>query len=860
MRQWNNPFPDDTPPAPGVNTSPAIVATSSLPSNALTPPANTGPVNKIKPLITGNEPVGSKLTCNDGQWEGIPTPKYTYQWYRGSIPISGKNTNEYTTETPDIGQKITCKVTATNSDGVVTAESSNAITPTSSTPITLTDSLNNTTKPKITPDEATQGDELTCSPGIWSGTPDPEFTYQWARNNTPISDKGKDKNTYTITTADIGTSITCIVTATRGGKNITAISEPFTPKKKEEEKEEEKDVAAEEKKYFDEYFKLLTHKAKLVLPEKETSQEEEKSGTGSLTTALASEKSLVSNVPSYNKFIKDVEKIKNSKSIYADKIKAIEDLQNDLNQHANPNINVFEITLKQLTRTKEEIDQRQALISGGLRATQQVTEETEYKVKELQTTLTDLETKVNKKLALIKGCSGDMNTTFASGLLERAKETAAVDAPAAVGASSPTTSAAPAAAPAAPAAAAAADPISNVIEKANSAIQVANTNIQKYKNLVIPLKSQTTDTAGSPPPSPDFDNIIEKYKITLETIDAIIAANKAAFEAFVKFTTSNAIDLYKPENEDSNSKLYNPAIEAITSAIDKVTAADSAPSSGAADAAAADAAAAAADAAVRAAIKAVNKTNYNNDAGYKKQLDADVGKVEKATGSNLIKLLENLLFLVISKLDPVYKKAVDLVDEATNAAADAASNAEKAKEAKVAAERAVAAAEEAGATGAADDAAPPVAAAAAAIAAAAVERTTIKTEDAVSDATIYNNFFKTITSMKKEYGLVKTACTEVTTSLTLTDSSSPINFSNVKSKLEALKVALEALKTKFDEKYNPDSEPGVFSLFDGGGSKTKSKSSSSHKSKSKSKNKTKNKTKKNHSHSDKRKIPKIKMN
>jgi hypothetical protein len=333
----------------------------------------------------------------------------------------------------------------------------------------------------------------------------------------------------------------------------------------------------------------------------------------------------------------------------------------------------------------------------------------------------------------------------------------------------------------------------------------------------------------------------------VKQINVLIKANNALKAIITKI--SDAIKLYKPENEDSNSKLYIDAIEAITSAIYKVNVADSAPSSGAADAADA----------VRAAIEAVNKTNYSSDVGYKKQLDADVGKVEKATGSNLIKLLENLLFLVISKLKPMYTKALTFVDEATKAAAAAAS---KALDARVQTEtfvKAEAAATSVNAPGAADSVAV-LSADATDAAAAAVERATNITKDAVSAATIYNNFFKTITSMNKEYGLVKTACTEVTTSLTLTDSSSPINFSNVKSKLEALKVALEALKTKFDEKYNPDSEPGVFSLFDGGGSKTKSKSSSSHKSKSKSKNKTKNKTKKNHSHSDKRKIPKIKMN
>jgi hypothetical protein len=338
-------------------------------------------------------------------------------------------------------------------------------------------------------------------------------------------------------------------------------------------------------------------------------------------------------------------------------------------------------------------------------------------------------------------------------------------------------------------------------------------------------------------------------------IKVLAKANNALRDIITEI--SDAINSYKPENEDPISKLYNPAIEAITNAIDKVTAAtsSSSPSSGAA--------AAAPD--VKAATEAVNKTNYSGEVGYKQQLEADVSEVEKAADDNsLIKHLENLLHLVISKLDPKYEEAINLVDAAIKAADDAASNAEKAEKAQVAAEAAQAAAISAGATGAAAAAAAiATAAAAAAIATAALSRTTIKTEDAVSDATIYNHFFRTIKTLKKEYDGVNTACKKVKTSITDASHDS-FNFRDLTINLKALKAALKALKVKFNptEPEPEEEDSATFSLFDGGGSKTKtkSKSSSSHKSKSKSKNKTKNKTKKNHSHSDKRKIPKIKMN
>jgi hypothetical protein len=314
-----------------------------------------------------------------------------------------------------------------------------------------------------------------------------------------------------------------------------------------------------------------------------------------------------------------------------------------------------------------------------------------------------------------------------------------------------------------------------------------------------------------------------KLSITKQAKEITDLTNVTTLLTSFTTTISNAITSYKSENEDPILKSYSLAIEAITKAIDKVTAAASSPPSGAADAA--DAAAAVA---VKTAIEAVKKTNYTRNKDYEQQLDAGVGKVESATDDNslLIEHLENLLFLVISRLDPEYEHALKLVNAAITAADDATSKADEAAHDH-----------DASVTHSATDA-----------------------HAAVRAATIYNNFFKTIETLNKEYGDVDAACKKVKTSITFTGDTR-IDFKDVITNLKDLKAALEALREQFDTQYKEE-DSTTFSLFDGGGSKTKtkSKSSSSHKSKSKSKNKTKNKTKKNHSHSDKRKIPKIKMN
>lgn len=56
------------------------------------------------------------------------------------------------------------------------------------------------------------GEELTCDPGTWAGTPDPVFSYQWKRNGVAIP--GETESTYTNVQADVAQTISCTVTAT----------------------------------------------------------------------------------------------------------------------------------------------------------------------------------------------------------------------------------------------------------------------------------------------------------------------------------------------------------------------------------------------------------------------------------------------------------------------------------------------------------------------------------------------------------------------------------------------------------------------------------------------------------------------
>ena len=81
-------------------------------------------VAKMRPTITGRAKVGQTLNAKKGTWTGIPTPKYTYQWYvctqkvaraTQSIPRNCKSTGKPTTTfkptSAHRGKYITVRVT-----------------------------------------------------------------------------------------------------------------------------------------------------------------------------------------------------------------------------------------------------------------------------------------------------------------------------------------------------------------------------------------------------------------------------------------------------------------------------------------------------------------------------------------------------------------------------------------------------------------------------------------------------------------------------------------------------------------------------------------------------------------------------
>ena len=86
------------------------------------------------------------------------------------------------------------------------------------------------TSPPTVPAAATQGQTLTASAGQWSGSPTPTFAYQWLRCNQSgqgcQSISGSTGASYSVQSADVGSTLAVAVTARNSAGSSSAQSKP----------------------------------------------------------------------------------------------------------------------------------------------------------------------------------------------------------------------------------------------------------------------------------------------------------------------------------------------------------------------------------------------------------------------------------------------------------------------------------------------------------------------------------------------------------------------------------------------------------------------------------------------------------
>jgi streptogramin lyase/type II secretory pathway pseudopilin PulG len=195
------------------------------------------------PQLSGLAAVGQLLTVTTGTWGGDPagaglpsgTPPYTYQWEdcgaEGATstcaPIAGATEARYTLQASDSGHTIRVQVTATNSGG-----SASTYSPPSQVVAESNPPVASTPGPAITVGSQLlqQDSVLSATEGTWTGGAVSSYTYQWQRcspsGSACVYITGATNASYTTTSADIGDTITVIVTASNTYGSASETSEP----------------------------------------------------------------------------------------------------------------------------------------------------------------------------------------------------------------------------------------------------------------------------------------------------------------------------------------------------------------------------------------------------------------------------------------------------------------------------------------------------------------------------------------------------------------------------------------------------------------------------------------------------------
>jgi hypothetical protein len=203
------------------NSASEATATSSATATVVAAP----PVITALPAVSGTTKEGETLSAGTGSWAGTEPFSYTYQWRscnssgESCSNISGATSSTYKLTSISVGKTLRIVVTAKNSVSSTEATSS------ASTVVLAPPS--NTTLPAIS-GTAKDGQTLTASYGAWSGTTPIAYVYQWQSCNPQGAEchdvEGSTSSDYTVSTADIGTTLRVTVTASNAAGSAEAAS------------------------------------------------------------------------------------------------------------------------------------------------------------------------------------------------------------------------------------------------------------------------------------------------------------------------------------------------------------------------------------------------------------------------------------------------------------------------------------------------------------------------------------------------------------------------------------------------------------------------------------------------------------
>ncbi len=212
-----------------VGTTVTVVAsyTDSQGSNESVTSAGVGPIANLNDVPTGTVTISGTptedrtLTAGNtlADEDGLGT--ISYQWQRDGVDIGGATGSTYTLAQADVGTTITVVAGYTDGQGSNESVTSAGVGPVAN----LNDAPTGSVTISGTPTEdqtLTAGNTLADEDGL--GT----ISYQWQRDGVDIS--GATSGTYTLTQADVGTTITVVASYTDGqGSNESVTSAGVGP-------------------------------------------------------------------------------------------------------------------------------------------------------------------------------------------------------------------------------------------------------------------------------------------------------------------------------------------------------------------------------------------------------------------------------------------------------------------------------------------------------------------------------------------------------------------------------------------------------------------------------------------------------
>ena len=178
------------------------------------------------PAITGTAQVGETLTADTSaiaDEDGLDDVSYSYQWLADDTDIDGATGSSHTLTGDEVGKTIKVKVSFTDdaeNQESLTSAATDAVAAKPNNPATGLPTISGTAQvgETLTADTSAIADE--------DGLDDVSYSYQWLADSVDI--QGATGNTYILVAADVGKTITVLVSFTDAGGNEERLTSAVT--------------------------------------------------------------------------------------------------------------------------------------------------------------------------------------------------------------------------------------------------------------------------------------------------------------------------------------------------------------------------------------------------------------------------------------------------------------------------------------------------------------------------------------------------------------------------------------------------------------------------------------------------------